>query len=171
VRKKMGDLTQSNEDYLEAILVISLDNNVVRIKDLAKYLKVKTPSAVSAVKSLSKKNLVIHEHYGYLELTKKGEAAAKAVYKRHKILFKFLHDFLGIDPEIAEKDACSIEHHVAPETMDRLIKLIEFVESCPEKHPTWLSNFYHFARTGKRLKPCKEAKESRKKMFKANKKI
>lgn len=164
----MNDLTQSNEDYLEAILVIGLGKKVVRIKDLAKHLKVKMPSVVSGIKHLAKKNLVQHEHYGYVELTEKGKVLAKATYKRHKTLFKFLHNFLGIDSAIAENDACRMEHYVTSETMSRLLKFIKFVESCPEGQPDWLSSFYHYAKTGRRPKPCKEAKESRKKAFEAN---
>ena len=159
----MNNLTQSSEDYLEAILVISLNSKVVRIKDLAKYLKVKMPSVVSAVKHLAQKNLVRHEHYGYVELTEEGEALAKAIYKRHKTLFKFLHNFLGIDSTIAEKDACKIEHYVTSETMSRLLKFIEFVETCPEGQPYWLSSFYHFAKTGKRLRPCNKNENRKKK--------
>ena len=166
----MNNLTQSSEDYLEAILVISLNKKVVRIKDLAKHLNVKMPSVVSSVKNLSQKNLVRHEHYGYVELTKEGEVLAKATYKRHKTLFKFLHNFLGVNSAIAEKDACGMEHYVTQETMSRLLKFIEFVETCPGGKPTWLSSFYYFAKTGKRPKPCKEAKKSRKDMFEANQK-
>lgn len=156
----MNDLTQSSEDYLEAILVIGLSRKVVRIKDLAKYLKVKMSSVVSAVKHLAQKNLVRHEHYGYVELTEEGEVLAEAIYKRHKTLFKFLHNFLRIDSSIAENDACQIEHYIAPETMSRLLKFIEFVETCPEGQPRWLSSFYHFAKTGKRPKSCNKSENS-----------
>jgi DtxR family Mn-dependent transcriptional regulator len=166
----MNSLTQSNEDYLEAILVIGLSKKVVRIKDLAEYLKLKRPSVVSGIKHLAKKNLVQHEHYGYVELTEKGEVLAKATYKRHKTLFKFLHNLLGIDSAIAEKDACRMEHYVTSETFNQLLKFIEFVESCPEGQPGWLSSFYQYAKTGNRPKPCKEAKESRKRMFEADRK-
>jgi len=161
----MNSLTHSNEDYLEAILVISLGKKVVRIKDIAKHLNVKMPSVVSSVKHLSQKNLVRHEYYGYVKLTKEGEVLAKDTYKRHKTLFKFLHNFLGINSAIAEKDACGMEHYVTQETMSRLLKFIEFVETCPGGKPTWLSSFYYFAKTGKRPKPCKEAKKIRKDLF------
>ncbi|MCP2604636.1 metal-dependent transcriptional regulator [Candidatus Aminicenantes bacterium AH-873-B07] len=153
---KINYLTKSTEDYLETILVLSLEKRVVRIKDLAEHLNVKRPSVVSAVKYLKKKNLVKHEHYGYVELTEKGKALAKSIYKRHKALYKFLHNFLGIHSSIAEKDACRIEHFLTPETMERILKFIEFIETCPRREPNWLSNFYHFVKTGKLPDVCRK---------------
>ncbi len=153
---KLNYLTKSTEDYLETILVLSLEKKVVRVKDLAEHLKVKGPSVVSAIKYLAEKNLVKHEHYGYVELTEKGEALARTIYDRHKTLFKFLHNFLGVNPAIAEKDACRIEHFLTPQTMERILKFIEFVETCPQGEPGWLSNFYHFVKTGKRPETCKK---------------
>ncbi len=152
---KENYLTKSTEDYLETILILSLDKKVVRIKDLAQHLNVKKPSVVSAVKYLKRKNLVRQEHYGHVELTEEGEAVAKKIYKRHKALYKFFHNFLGISPSTAEKDACRIEHFLAPETMERILKFIEFIENCPKKEPNWLSNFYHFVETGKLPESCK----------------
>ena len=141
---KTNYLTKSTEDYLETILVLSLEKKAVRVKDLAKHLNVKSPSVVSAIKYLAKKNLVKHEHYGCVELTEKGEILAKAIYKRHKTLFKFLHNFLGINQSTAEKDACRIEHYLTPETMERILKFIEFLETYPKEEQNWLSSFYDF---------------------------
>ena len=47
----MKKLTQSLEDYIEAIYVINLTNKVVRVKEVAEFLDVKTPS-VRAPRSL-----------------------------------------------------------------------------------------------------------------------
>ncbi|MCP2599248.1 metal-dependent transcriptional regulator, partial [Candidatus Aminicenantes bacterium AC-335-B20] len=66
------------------------------------------------------------------------------------------HNFLGIDPSIAEKDACRIEHFLTPETMERILKFIEFIEICPKKSPNWLNNFYYFVKTGKLPEICKK---------------
>jgi len=59
----MEKLTQSLEDYIEAIYVISLTSKVTRVKEIAKFLDVKTPSVVDAVGKLTGKGLVIHEKY------------------------------------------------------------------------------------------------------------
>ncbi len=150
----MSVLTQSKEDYLEAILVISLEKKWVRVSDLADYLGVKMSSVAAGVRFLAEKELVNHEKYGYIELTREGARVAKQVYARHKTLYKFLHDFLGLSEPVAWRDACRMEHVLDAKTMKRLLRFLEFIETCPEGEPLWLSNFHSFLKTGKRPEPC-----------------
>ena len=150
----MSVLTQSKEDYLEAILVISLEKKWVRVSGLADYLGVKMSSVAAGVRFLAGKGLVNHEKYGYIELTREGVRVAKQVYARHKTLYKFLHDFLGLSEPIAWRDACRVEHVLDAKTMKRLLKFLEFIETSPEGEPFWLSNFHSFLKTGKRPEPC-----------------
>ena len=152
--KKMSVLTQSKEDYLEAILVISLEKKWVRVSDLADYLGVKMSSVAAGVRFLAEKELVNHEKYGYIELTREGVRVAKQIYDRHKTLYKFLRDFLGLSEPVAWRDACRMEHILDAKTMKRLLKFLEFIETCPEGEPLWLSNFHSFLKTGKRPEPC-----------------
>jgi DtxR family Mn-dependent transcriptional regulator len=150
----MITLTPSLEDYLETIYIISNYKTVVRVKDIAEARDVKTPSVVSALKTLSEKGLILQESYGYIELTEEGEKFGKKIYKKHKILTKFLHEILGVDINTASEDACEIEHHIDKITLDRIVKFIEFIETCPEGEPEWLENFYHYVETGKRPDEC-----------------
>ncbi len=158
----MTQLSASLEDYLEAIWVAGQDATVVRVKDLTRSLNVKTSSVVGALKNLSGKELIVHERYGYIELTAKGEILARQVYERHLNLTRFLNKILGIDLGTSEEDACQIEHHVSRKTMDKIVKFIAFVETCPEGNPVWLSNFHHFAKQGTRPRTCK-ARQGKKK--------
>ncbi|MFW6139618.1 MAG: DtxR family transcriptional regulator [Spirochaetota bacterium] len=158
----MSDLTQTAEDYLEKILIIKEEMKIVRVRDIANYMKVKMPSVVSMIKKLSQKDLIKHEHYGYIELTEEGLRQAKAIYERHKTLFNFLHHILGLDTATAKEDACKIEHYVNPKTLDYILKFIKFVETCPEGEPLWLSSFHYFAERGVRPEHCKEIEKIRK---------
>jgi DtxR family Mn-dependent transcriptional regulator len=151
-KKQTIKLSESIEDYLETILVLSCEHKVVRVRDLAKELEVAPASVIGALKSLTEKGLVVHERYGYIELTDEGSKVAKEVYERHKTLLKFFHEILGIDENIARQDACRIEHYIDQETLNRIVKFIKFIETCPEGEPSWLDSFYHFAKTGKRKK-------------------
>ncbi|MCD4670929.1 MAG: metal-dependent transcriptional regulator [Actinomycetia bacterium] len=154
----MVKLTQSMGDYLEAIYVEGLEKKVVRVKDIAKFLNVKTSSVVDAVGKLTDRGLVIHERYGYLELTKKGTGVAKSIYKKHKELYKFFYEVLGISPEVSARDACKFEHYISKETLDRIVKFITFIETCPEGYPVWLESFNYYAKHGKRPETCPKEK-------------
>ena len=154
VTEKMNILTESKEDYLEAILVIGLEKKWVRVRDLAKYLGVKMSSVAAGIEFLAQKGLVNHEKYGYIELTEKGVQKAKQIYACHKTLYKFLHEFLDLDKTVAWQDACRMEHALDIKTVKRLLKFLEFVETCPEGEPLWLSNFHFFLKTGKHPESC-----------------
>jgi len=149
----METLSQCLEDYLEAIYIINLNKKVVRVKEVAEFLKVKNPSVVDAISKLAEKGFVIHEKYSYLNLTEKGVESAKGVYKKHGEIFEFLNKVLGMDIDTSEKDACGIEHYISRKTLDKIVKLMEFLETSPEGYPEWLKNFNHFIKHGKRLKP------------------
>ncbi len=125
----MVKLSQSLEDYLEAILIINQKKKVVRVKDLMNYFDYKVSSVNNALNILVNKELIIHEKYGYIELTEKGKNTANTVYDKHKSITKFFVNILGIDDKIASEDACSIEHHLHKETFEKWCKLIEYIEN------------------------------------------
>ena len=100
-----------------------------------------------------KKGFVEHEKYGGIELTNKGRAEAERVYQKHRILFEFLRNILTMDEDRAEIDACSMEHYISKETYDRLVKFIEFVNSC-DNRPNWLKAFHYYLKNGEKPNYC-----------------
>lgn len=119
-------ISNSLEDYLESILIISEKNsNSVRITDLAEFMGIAKPSATEAVKSLVEVGFLSHKKYGPVELTKEGKKRAVEVRRRHQLLKKFLVDVLGVPKEIAEEDACLMEHAVSADTINRLLVFLE----------------------------------------------
>lgn len=144
----MKDLTPSLEDYLEAIWTISLRDKVARVKDVARHLAVTTPSVVSALNALSKKNLIKHERYGYIELTEKGILKAKDVYEHHRTLFTLLNEVFGIDSETASKEACKIEHYLSGKTIKRIKDFLGFLEKNPEEKSFIVNRFREFLKEG-----------------------
>jgi DtxR family Mn-dependent transcriptional regulator len=157
VRKDRG-LTSSMEDYLETVAVLKADNGVVRVKDISKVMGVKKPSVTGALKALSQKGLIVHERYGYVDLTPEGEKVARSICKKHDMLVRFLTRILGVDKKTSAVDACKMEHSMSPQTFERLTKFVEYVKGCPEGgRPEWLKGFEHYYETGKRIK-CKNKK-------------
>jgi len=125
------ELSESLEDYLEAILVLSGTKKVVRVKDLMNHLGYKVSSVNNAVKSLSEKGLVEHEKYGYIELTSEGTALAEKVYEKHKNITRFFQEVLGVSKETASKEACRIEHVLTGETYEKFTRFLNFIIDTP----------------------------------------
>ncbi|RLC79603.1 MAG: metal-dependent transcriptional regulator [Chloroflexi bacterium] len=153
-------LTPSKEDYLKAIFVLSQTGKSVRIRDLASHLNVKPPSVVGAVKQLMQDGLVYHEYYGHIELTEKGLEIAREIYNRHEALCEFLRYFLGLDSKAAAGEACRLEHNLSPQTMERIIKFLQFLKTCPASMPRCLAAFHHYAATNSLPDSCLKTDES-----------
>lgn len=149
-------ISASMEDYLEAIAQLKKERGVARVRDLSKKLNVKAPSVTSALNTLSKQDMIIHERYGYIDLTVEGKKVAENIQRKHDLLVQFLSDILDIDSKTAKDDACKIEHAISSETFQKLTKFMEFVENCPkEDGPDWLKNLYHYFRTSNYRDCCK----------------
>jgi len=134
-------LSQSLEDYLESIYMISQKQDTVRVKDLVERLKVRSASVIGALRKLEDKGYVEHEHYGYVELTETGKAEALRIYEKHRTLTRFLNHILGVSGDTAEKDACMIEHYISDVTYEKIIDFIHYIETSPSDHASWLQSF------------------------------
>ncbi len=149
-------LSPSMEDYLEAIYLLVLDRKVARIGEIAKTLKVKTPSVNNAVKNLVGGGLVEHDKYGFVDLTERGKIVARQICRRHEVLREFLSSVLGVDPATAEKDACEMEHVISKETLERIVSFIEFSQVCPMGDGLWVRRFKEFCDRGPTQDKCEE---------------
>ena len=116
-------LTDSNEDYLEAILILKLKNGKVRSVDIAKHLNVSKPGVNKAMNILKESNLIEKDYYGDVTLTPKGEEIAKRIYKKHTTIKNFLLK-LGVSEETSEIDCCKIEHVISEETFSAIKKYL-----------------------------------------------
>ena len=111
-----SSITSNMEDYLERIYLLIQERRVARVKDIAESMGVKNPSVNNAISELKKLGFVEQEPYGYVLLTKEGEEEAERIIGRHRLLHDFLMR-LGVPTEVAEQDACSMEHYLSEETL------------------------------------------------------
>jgi len=128
-------LTASQEDYLETILGLIRQTGNARVRDIAKWLGVAKSSVTVALRGLAKRALVNYEPYQLVTLTDRGQVLAERIRRRHNALSGFFTNVLDVDGEIAEANACRIEHAVGDGVMRRLSCFVEFMSesSVPAK--------------------------------------
>ena len=149
------ELSPSLEDYLKTIFIIEVkEGKIPRTKELSSRLGVKASSVTSAIELLTKGGFVEHERYGCIKLTPKGKTEAEKIFKIHSALKRFFRDVLGVEEKIADRDACAVEHFLHPETFSRLLKFLEFIETCPNEVPLWLKGFHYYVKKGQRPPEC-----------------
>ncbi|WP_312430616.1 metal-dependent transcriptional regulator [Lacrimispora sp.] len=114
-------LYASGENYLEAILVLKKQTGAVRSVDLARYMGYSKPSISHAVAMLKKGGFLDTDEDGCLLLTDSGQEIAEKIYERH-CFFKNQLVTAGIDPQIADREACQMEHIISDETFQKIKK-------------------------------------------------
>lgn len=106
--------TETRQNYLEAIYIISKQKGNVRSIDVAEYLSFSRPTVSIALKQLKDE--------GYLDvvdnlikLSSIGIAEAEKMYERHEMIAQILIN-LGVEENIAYNDSCLIEHDLSDES-------------------------------------------------------
>ena len=125
----MEKVSMSHEDYLEAIIMLGgTREQSVRSVDIANKLKVSKASVNKAIGLLKEKGFVEQPYYGDITLTETGFAYGQAVYKRHRYLTTFLSKCLGIPADVAEDEACLMEHAISDESFEKWVSYIDKLE-------------------------------------------
>ena len=122
--KNSNDIGKSAEDYLESMVILKEKNGYVRSVDIAGFLGVTKPSVSNAMKRLREEGYIEMDRSGFITVTDKGMDIAEKIYTRHKKLTDYFIA-LGVDPEVAEDDACKIEHDISDQTFEALCRCID----------------------------------------------
>ena len=112
-------LHASGEDYLETILVLQKKLGMVRSVDVARYMDVSKPSVCVAVNTLKEGGFLTMDENHFLHLTDVGCEVVEKIYERHCFFTEQLIA-AGVDPEIAEADACRMEHVISSESFEKM---------------------------------------------------
>lgn len=116
-------LHESAEDYLEALYILEKNMPEVRSVNLAEFLGYTKPSITNMVKILVDAKMVNKNPQGVLRLTRKGRNLAEATYEKHCFFYEMLLS-AGIDENLAQKEACKMEHDVSDESFRKLKKML-----------------------------------------------
>ena len=130
-------LSESLEDYLEAILGIEQQRQTVRPKEIAQRLSVSAPSVTAALRRLAGRGLVNYAPYDPVTLTPRGRRMARDVRRRHDALRRFFVDLLRIDPQEADQVSCRMEHALPADVLARFVEFMDFIDTCPQGAVTW----------------------------------
>ena len=119
------------QEYIEIIRDLISERRVARVKDIAKLRGVTRSSVSTAMSMLRDLDLVDHEHYGYVSLTRDGISLGEILARRHSIIRQFLHKCLHIEADIADDEACKLEHSMSVQTLNALIRFVQIANECP----------------------------------------
>lgn len=133
--------SESTEDHLERIAELVERKGYARVTDVAEALEVAPSTVSNMVRRLAARGFVNYERYRGFSLTTEGRAVAARIKARHATLTE-LFGLMRLERETIEQEVEDIEHHLRPQTLAALAKLVSYWKS----HPDQLRAFLQFAR-------------------------
>jgi len=137
-------LSESLQDYLEAIYLLVQRDRVARMKDIAEIVGVGKSSATGAVQALAERGFVHYDPYQFITLTEKGEAAGEKLARRHRVLKQFLMQVLAMPEAQAEAVGCKMEHAIKGDVLNRFVRFLELVKEHSLQDRRWAAAFRDF---------------------------
>ncbi|HLX42052.1 MAG TPA: metal-dependent transcriptional regulator [Bryobacteraceae bacterium] len=134
---RLHDTTESVDDYLKAILELggSAEQRVTS-SALAQHLGIRAPSVTGMLQKLAahKPPFVKYEKHRGARLTPSGRMRALEVLRHHRLLERFLHDFLDYSWDEVHDEAERLEHFISERLEDRIAAKLGDPETDPHGH-------------------------------------
>jgi DtxR family transcriptional regulator, Mn-dependent transcriptional regulator len=130
--------SEAVDDYLKAILELSgPQEQRVASNALAGHLGVRAASVTGMLQKLAaqRPSFVKYEKHHGVRLTEAGKRRALEVLRHHRLLERFLHEFLGYTWDEVHEEAERLEHFISERLEDRIAAKLGDPDTDPHGHP------------------------------------
>src|ERR1700722_10498709 len=130
--------TESVDKFLKAILELGgSKEEQVTSNALAQHLGIRAASVTGMLQKLAaqKPPFVRYEKHHGVRLTAAGKMRALEVLRHHRLLERFLHDFLDYSWDEVHDEAERLEHFISERLEDRIAAKLGDPETDPHGHP------------------------------------
>jgi len=103
----------------------------IKVGKLAKELSIPHSTLGSCIIRLKAKGFVKYEAYREVELTSKGYDLAIELNRHARLLEVFLHNELGLKPELAHSESENLNLLFSCETINKICEKYEHPKKCP----------------------------------------
>ena len=129
----LGLYSENVEMYLKTIFLLAKNGGgPTKTGDISRELSVSPSSVTEMLDKLQTEGFVRHAKYQGTSLTKKGDAYARRILRKHCVLERFMVSTLRYPKGRFHDEACKMEHVVSDETARRLRKLVGQPNTCPD---------------------------------------
>lgn len=136
-RPRVPSTTESVDDYLKAILELGgSEEERVTSNALAHHLGVRAASVTGMLQKLAaqKPPFVKYEKHHGVRLTAAGKMRALEILRHHRLLERFLHDFLDYSWDEVHEEAERLEHFISERLEDRIAAKLGDPQTDPHGH-------------------------------------
>jgi DtxR family Mn-dependent transcriptional regulator len=119
------------EQYLKVIYNLTEDGGMAKTTDIASAMDIAPASVTEMIHKLSDKGYVRHEPYKGVVLRPRGMKIACKISRKHRLLERFLADFVGVSGKSRHEQACKMEHALTDEAEKNLCRIMHHPTECP----------------------------------------
>lgn len=127
--------TQTKENYLKAIYLISQENVDVSVTALSDKMDVSKPTVNNMVKKMQELGWLSYQKYRPLKLTVKGSRLGALIVRKHRLTEMFLSQVMNFGWEEVHDVAEEIEHISSDLFFDRMDEILGFPILDPHGSP------------------------------------
>ncbi|MGD0498635.1 MAG: metal-dependent transcriptional regulator [Bryobacteraceae bacterium] len=134
----LSSTSEAVDDYLKAILELSgPEEERVTSNALAGHLGVRAASVTGMLQKLAlqRPSFVKYQKHHGVRLTGAGKRRALEVLRHHRLLERFLHEFLGYSLDEVHDEAERLEHFISERLEDRIAAKMGDPGVDPHGHP------------------------------------
>jgi DtxR family Mn-dependent transcriptional regulator len=129
-------ITLAEENYLKAILTISLKgNSTVSTNEIAHEMGTSPASVSDMLKKLADKKFIKHQKYKGVKLNNLGKSTAISILRRHRLWETFLVNKLDFNWSQVHEVAEQLEHIKSAELIDKLDNFLGHPRFDPHGEP------------------------------------
>ena len=125
-------VSHSAAHHLTTIQFLLDEFGYARVSDVARHLGITRGSVSVTLKGLRHRGLVVEDEHKHLSLSAEGQRIARGIRTKRILIQALFRDVLGVPDEIAEQDACKIEHLISDLTAEAAASLLEGLEETSE---------------------------------------
>jgi len=121
-------VSHSAAHHLTTIQQLHDEFGYARVSDVARHLGITRGSVSVTLKGLRQRGLVVEDDHKHLSLSEEGLRIARGIRIKRILIQALFREVLGIPDEVAETDACKVEHLVSDVTAISTAKLLKHIE-------------------------------------------
>jgi DtxR family transcriptional regulator, Mn-dependent transcriptional regulator len=130
------NLSKATGDILKAIHALEgRDGEAAETSEIAARTGTSRPFVTKMLQTMERQGLVQYEPYRGARLTMEGTEGAVELSRHHRLLERFLTDYLGFAPDAAHLEAERLEHVISEEFEERLAAFMGNPTTCPHGAP------------------------------------
>ncbi len=137
-------LTHSSVHHLMAMQELLQKNGYVRGVDIANHLNISRSSVSITLRKLIAKGYIHEDENKFFHFNEMGKELINGVLSKRRIIRMFFVNVLNLNEELAEVEACKIEHLLEEDTGHKLLSFMGFFLSNQKAAKNFRKNFLDF---------------------------